>query len=766
MADAVLKVTADTRDAERALGRINSQLKLISGAALLSLGRDAVSALQSFADLSDEVTNLQNRLRTSLPFYQSAAQGFEDIYRIAQSAGAPLSAVGELYTKLALNGQALGLTQERIASATDTVTKAIQLSGAGAAQAQAGITQFGQALASGALQGDELRSILENTPVLAKAIADGLGITIGQLRRYGSEGKLSADVVLRALESQRGVIDTLSQSRVPTLEQAFNRLRNSLLNVFGQANDVSGAGSGLAKVISDLATSIDNATKNVVEFEIILKAIGISIGLSLIVVVGNAIAAIGGLGVILAKIGAVFAFLLTPLGLIGVAFGVIAGLVIRLQTELKYANMTFKEFFSLLTEGGLGNIISNFGKLQEKMAQNRAEIEATQKAERAKQKAIEDSIKAQELLTKQQEEFNKTFEKGIRPQEYELGLKRSSTYYSETELKVLLEINRQRETAISQGATLTASQQQRLRSVLEETAALERQAKFRADIISAGTSTITGAARAADPRIAVEQEYINAKVALENYFVENSLLTQAQYQETLALLQNEYEYQRYQASVALEDKLAQYRQAKFEEQLRQQQNILGMTVFGAEQAKQIAADKTAFEKKSEMEKTQFAIDQAADMFTALGKYNRQAFAAAKAFNIANAIMNTYMAATKALATYPPPFSFIAASAAVAMGLAQVAQISSQQYQGRAIGGPVRGNTPYVVGERGPELMVPQGAGRVVPNNQLSAGEPVVINLNIQAVDARGVDQLIMERKGMIVGMIRSAINDRGARAPL
>jgi hypothetical protein len=77
-----------------------------------------------------------------------------------------------------------------------------------------------------------------------------------------------------------------------------------------------------------------------------------------------------------------------------------------------------------------------------------------------------------------------------------------------------------------------------------------------------------------------------------------------------------------------------------------------------------------------------------------------------------------------------------------------------------------GNQPDIVGERGPELMVPQGAGKVIPNNQLANTEPMVINLNIQAVDARGVDQLIMERKGMIVGMIRSAMNDRGARAPL
>ena len=128
-------------------------------------------------------------------------------------------------------------------------------------------------------------------------------------------------------------------------------------------------------------------------------------------------------------------------------------------------------------------------------------------------------------------------------------------------------------------------------------------------------------------------------------------------------------------------------------------------------------------------------------------------------------MNTYAAATKALAAYPPPFGFIAAGAAIGMGLAQVAQIRSQQYAGRAIGGPVAGGTPYMVGENGPELFIPQGNGRIEPNNQLGSGA-TVINLNIQAVDTRGIDQLITERKGMIVGMVRSAINDRGNRATM
>ena len=184
---------------------------------------------------------------------------------------------------------------------------------------------------------------------------------------------------------------------------------------------------------------------------------------------------------------------------------------------------------------------------------------------------------------------------------------------------------------------------------------------------------------------------------------------------------------------------------------------------GSDEAQQIAKTRTDFEKKTELEKTQFALDQGAQLFTALGAQNRKAFEAAKAFNIANAIMNTYMAATKALATYPPPFSFIAAAAAVGMGLAQVAQIRSQQYSGRALGGPVMGNQSYIVGERGPELFTPSTTGSITRNDQLNGSGVVNVNFSIQAVDATSVDALLYQRRGLITQIISDAMMEKGQR---
>jgi hypothetical protein len=188
------------------------------------------------------------------------------------------------------------------------------------------------------------------------------------------------------------------------------------------------------------------------------------------------------------------------------------------------------------------------------------------------------------------------------------------------------------------------------------------------------------------------------------------------------------------------------------------------SIAGAKAVFEAKRNYAAFEQKTAFEQTAFAIDQGAQMFTALGAHNKQAFETAKKFNIANAIMNTYMAATKALASYPPPFSFIAAAAAIGMGLAQVAQIKSQTYSGRALGGPVMGGKSYIVGENGPELFSPQGTGTITRNSDLMSSEPININFNIQANDAQGFDELLTQRRSMVTQMVRDAMQEQGQRS--
>lgn len=173
-------------------------------------------------------------------------------------------------------------------------------------------------------------------------------------------------------------------------------------------------------------------------------------------------------------------------------------------------------------------------------------------------------------------------------------------------------------------------------------------------------------------------------------------------------------------------------------------------------------------KNLETQARDHAIQSSGDALNALAAHNRTAFHAAKAFNIGQAIMNTYTGATKALAAYPPPFNFIMAAAVVASGLAQVQTIRAQQYQGRALGGQVRSGESYVVGERGPEVLTMGSSGRIIPNDKIGgAGQTVnkVANVTFQisTVDARGFDSLLQSRKGQIIGMINTAMNERGSR---
>jgi tape measure domain-containing protein len=151
------------------------------------------------------------------------------------------------------------------------------------------------------------------------------------------------------------------------------------------------------------------------------------------------------------------------------------------------------------------------------------------------------------------------------------------------------------------------------------------------------------------------------------------------------------------------------------------------------------------------------------VFGAMAGQNKKAFEMHKKMAVAQALISTYQAAAMSIAAPPgPPFSYIYVAAAIAAGLAQVAAISSQQYSGRALGGPVMGNTPYLVGENGPEMFMPNNAGRIQRNDQLG-GSPTNVNFTIVANDAVGFDNLLNTRKVMIKQMISDAMLDKGQR---
>ena len=172
------------------------------------------------------------------------------------------------------------------------------------------------------------------------------------------------------------------------------------------------------------------------------------------------------------------------------------------------------------------------------------------------------------------------------------------------------------------------------------------------------------------------------------------------------------------------------------------------------------ASKADIEKLSQEQKVQVLYQGGKDALNALAQFNEKAFKIAKALAIAESLQNTYRAVSNALATFPFPLNIAIAGIMAARGYAEVQKIRGTQYTGaRRQGGLVGENQSYLVGEDGPEMFTPSSSGRIIPNDQM--GQGVTVNFNISTVDADGFDEILINRRSTIVGIINEATNKRG-----
>lgn len=214
-------------------------------------------SVQQFLQAADAVTQLQNSLRLSTGSAAAAAQAYEDLFGVAQRSRVSFTDLGNTYATIARATQGLGVSQRDLLTVTEALGNAIAISGGSAESARAAMIQLTQGLASGALRGEELNSVLEQTPRVAKAIADGLGITIGQLREYGKEGRLSTEAVITALRSQADVLRNEVGSSTVTVGQGFQVLSNSVIKLVGSLDQATGVSRTVGQGLVLLAQNID-----------------------------------------------------------------------------------------------------------------------------------------------------------------------------------------------------------------------------------------------------------------------------------------------------------------------------------------------------------------------------------------------------------------------------------------------------------------------------------------------------------------------------
>lgn len=208
----------------------------------------------------DTYTGLQNRLKLVTSSQVELNKATEDTFRIAQKTYSAWDSVLQVYQRFSDNAKTLNLTMDDTARLTETVSKAVAISGASAAAADAALVQFGQALASGTLRGEELNSVMEQTPALAKAIAQGMGITVGELRTVAAEGKITSQEIVKALRNVEKDVDALFAKTDITIGQSLTLLNNEITKFVGESGKGSGAAQVLAGTIQTLASNLDVLT--------------------------------------------------------------------------------------------------------------------------------------------------------------------------------------------------------------------------------------------------------------------------------------------------------------------------------------------------------------------------------------------------------------------------------------------------------------------------------------------------------------------------
>jgi len=252
------KAAAGLAEVKAGMSAFGEQIERAKGQLLAFVGIQwAVGKAREVIQIADAWNQLNARLKLATLGQQEFAAAQKAVFEIAQRVGVPVESTAILYGKLAQAVRMLGGEQKEALELTEMVSQGLRLSGASAQQSEAALLQLGQALSAGVLRGEEFNSVIENSPRLAQALADGLNVPIGRLRKMAEEGRLTADVVTRAWLSQKDRIAAEFAQLPQTFDQSMEKVRNAFMKVVGTFDESTGATRRLADGMTWLAQHMD-----------------------------------------------------------------------------------------------------------------------------------------------------------------------------------------------------------------------------------------------------------------------------------------------------------------------------------------------------------------------------------------------------------------------------------------------------------------------------------------------------------------------------
>ncbi|KAB2700305.1 tape measure protein [Ochrobactrum sp. Kaboul] len=228
---------------------------------------------------ADQWTTAENMLKAATAATGMQTRSLKELRSGADDARVSVEDYVDLYARMVRSASGVAKSENEIALATNLVSKAFKAGGASAQEQAAGILQLGQALGSGVLQGDELRSLRENAPIVAKAIADEFGVTVAKLKDLGAEGKLTSDRVFRAIINAQKTIEAQFAATNATISDGMTAINNAMLQYIGTAGDVTGISATVSRALILISQNFDQVADAGMQLAAVLA--GVLVGRSL-----------------------------------------------------------------------------------------------------------------------------------------------------------------------------------------------------------------------------------------------------------------------------------------------------------------------------------------------------------------------------------------------------------------------------------------------------------------------------------------------------
>ncbi|WP_213709777.1 tape measure protein [Klebsiella aerogenes] len=250
-------IGSSATNAAKKMDELQTKINRVAGAIAASL---VVDWGKAFLVAADNMSQLNARIERLTGSAAAASQTMQNLMRISSSTGGSLQDTTKLWETLSTALRDTGATNGQIIQLTETLQKIGRIGGSSSEEMANALRQFGQSISSGTVRAEEFNSILEQMPELARQIAAGMGVSIGELRQLMLEGKLSAQDALNAIQKQTALVNTEFEKLPRTLSQANTSLTNSFLTMVDNLNKATGASNGMVLVIDSLAVAIGRLT--------------------------------------------------------------------------------------------------------------------------------------------------------------------------------------------------------------------------------------------------------------------------------------------------------------------------------------------------------------------------------------------------------------------------------------------------------------------------------------------------------------------------